>query len=310
MRWTRFQIGLLVGGFVVMTVLWGGSFVAIDVGLADWPPLFFAGFRYLVAGVVILAYAVVFTQSWRPTSIPDAVGIGIAGVFIIAAYHGLLYIGELHISGAVAAIIVSLSPVLTAVIVSILYSERRITPIQAAGFLVGIGGVIAIADPSLNRLWSLELLGIGLVFFATFAFSLGGVLLKPIQHGLSMAALQSWAMVLGGALLLVGGLVRGESLTAIGWTPTAAGTFLYLTFGSGVVGFLLYFQLLELVNPTQLHLVGYLEPVVAAILGWLLLDYALAVNVVVGFGAIFLSFLLLEWRYLGRRLTHTINTTR
>lgn len=283
-----------VAGFLLVATLWGGSFVAIEAGLAYWPPLLFAGVRYGLAGALVLAYAALFTPSWLPRTGRDVAAIGIAGTFVIALYHGLLYVGQLHVSGAIAAILVSLSPVLTAAFAAAILPGERIGPLEVGGFLLGIVGVAVIADPDPGALASSKGIGIALILFGAIAFALGAVLLRPVRGTLPVAALQGWAMVGGAGLLIGGGAIRGESFAAVAWTPTAIWTLVYLTIGSGVIAFLIYFALLDRIGPTQLHLVGYVEPLTATAASWILLGTLVDSSAIVGFVAILAGFVVLE----------------
>ena len=300
----------IVGAFVLLATLWGTSFVAIEAGLAYFPPLLFAGIRYAIAGVVVLGYAALVSDRWIPRDRDEWLGVAVAGTFVIAAYHGLLYIGEIHVSGAVAAVIVSLSPVLTATFAAVLLPGDRLGPFEVGGFGLGIVGVLVIADPVGTGLGSSILLGTALVFAGTVAFSLGAVLLRPLRTEFPIAALQGWAMVLGAGMLFVGAGALGESPAAIVWNTTAVASLAYLTVLSGVIAFLIYFALLDAVGPTQLHLVGYAEPVVAAVGSWALLGSLIEAEAIVGFVAILAGFLALERHeiaaYVGLDAGHSI----
>jgi drug/metabolite transporter (DMT)-like permease len=284
----------VIAAFLLLATLWGTSFVAIEAGLHYFPPLLFAGVRYAIAGVVVLGYAVLVADRWIPRDRDEWLGVAVAGAFVIAAYHGLLYVGELHISGAVAAVIVSLSPVLTATFAAALLPSQRIGPFEIGGFALGILGVIVIADPMSAGLGSSVLLGVALAFAGAVAFSLGAVLLRPLRTDFPIAALQGWAMVLGAGMLFVGAGLLGESPAAIVWNATSIASLTYLTALSGVVAFLIYFALLDTVGPTQLHLVGYAEPVVAAVGSWALLGSLIGAEAIVGFVAILAGFVVLE----------------
>ncbi|WP_050032597.1 DMT family transporter [Halorubrum halophilum] len=284
----------IVAAFVLLAVLWGTSFVAIEAGLHYFPPLLFAGVRYAVAGAIVLGVAVVMSGRTVPRGRDEWLGVAVAGVFVIAAYHGLLYVAELHISGGVAAVVVSLAPVLTATLAALLLPNERLGPFEIGGFALGILGVIVIADPMEAGLGSSALLGVALAFAGAVAFSLGAVLLRPLRTDLPIAALQGWAMVSGAGMLFVGAALLGESPAAIVWNATSIMSLSYLTLLSGVVAFLIYFALLDEVGPTQLHLVGYAEPVVAAVGSWVLLGSLIEAEALLGFVAILAGFLVLE----------------
>ncbi|MFO8115027.1 MAG: DMT family transporter [Halorubrum sp.] len=284
----------VVAAFVLLAILWGTSFVAIEAGLHYFPPLLFAGVRYAVAGAIVLGVAAVAPGRTVPRGRDEWLGVAVAGTFVIAAYHGLLYVGELYVSGAVAAVIVSLSPVLTAVFAALLLPNGRLGPVEIGGFALGILGVVVIADPAAAGLGSTALLGVALAFGGAVAFSLGAVLLRPLRTDLPIAALQGWAMVLGAGLLFVGSALFGESPSAIEWNRTAIVSLAYLTLLSGVLAFLIYFALLDAVGPAQLHLVGYAEPVVAAVGSWVIFGSLIEAEAIVGFVAILAGFLALE----------------
>ncbi|WP_418280057.1 DMT family transporter [Halorubrum sp. DTA98] len=300
----------VAGAFLLLATLWGTSFVAIEAGLAYFPPLLFAGVRYAIAGAIVLAYATVVSDRWLPRDRHEWLGIVVAGTFVIAAYHGLLYVGELYVPGAVAAVVVSLAPVLTAAFAAVLLPNERLGPFEIAGFALGLVGVVVIADPTGagvaadgDGLLSPELIGVGLTFLSAVAFSIGAVLLRPLRTDLPIAALQGWAMLLGAGLLFVGAGVFGESPGAIVWNATSIVSLAYLTVLSGVVAFLIYFALLDAVGPTQLHLVGYVEPMVAAIGSWVLLGHLIEGEAIVGFVAILAGFAALERREIAAYVT-------
>lgn len=284
----------IVGAFLLLATLWGTSFVAIEAGLHYFPPLLFAGVRYVVAGAVVLAYAAVAADRWLPRGRDEWLGVVVAGTFVIAAYHGFLYLGEMRVSGAVAAVVVSLAPVLTAVFAAVLLPNERLGPVEIGGFALGIVGVVVIADPAASGLGSAAVVGVALAFAGAAAFSLGAVLLRPLRTDLPVAALQGWAMVIGAGQLLVAAVAIGESPAAIVWNQTSIASLAYLTLLSGVVAFLLYFALLDAVGPSQLHLVGYAEPVVAAVGSWALLGHLVDAEALIGFVAILAGFLVLE----------------
>lgn len=283
--------------FVLLATLWGGSFPAIEVGLHYFPPLLFAGVRYSVAGAILLGYAAVAAPRFWPADRAEWLSVGVVGAFIIAGHHAFVYLGEQYVSGAIAAVVISLTPVLTAAIAAVVLDER-LTPVKVAGFALGIVGVAVVADFDPANALSTSVVGVGLVFLATICFALGSVLTRPLRTDLPLASMQGWAMVSGSAMLLAVGALRGESAAAIHWTPTAVATLAYLTLLSGVVAFGIYFALLDRVGPTQLNLIGYLEPVVATLVGWLVLGELVNSTTAAGFAAIFVGFALVKRRAL------------
>ncbi|MFC6834913.1 DMT family transporter [Halomarina ordinaria] len=280
--------------FALLAAFWGTSFVAIEIGLEHFPPLLFAGLRYVVAGGIILGYAVLTADRLLPATRGDWAAVGVVGAFIIAGYHGLLYLGELYVSGAVASVVISLSPVLTAVFASVLLADDYLGPVEAGGLAFGLLGVVVVAAPTPGAVAGTNLLGVGLVFLGGACFALGAVLTRPVQSTMPLSSLEGWGMVVGSALLFAGADLRGESLAAIDWSGPALPALVYLTLVSGVVAFLIYFTLLDRVGPTEINLIGYVEPAVAALVSWAVLGHLVDATTLAGFVAIFVGFALIK----------------
>lgn len=265
--------------FVVLATLWGGSFVAIEAGVAELPPLLFAAVRYDLAGVLVLAWVAVRGQ-WLPRTRHDWLAVALVGSLLIAGHHALLYVGQTTVPGAVAAAIVALVPVLTALFAAALLNDERLHPAGYGGVVLGFLGVLVITAPGSTG--GVPAGGVALVFGAAALFALGSVLLRRLRPLLSLGALQGWGMVLGAVVLHGGSLLSGEPqrLTA---SPTVLAALAFLVVGPGVVAFLLYFRLLGSIGATQTSLVGYVEPVAAATLAWGLFGYVPSLDAVTGF---------------------------
>lgn len=308
----------LAVAFLTLGTLWGSSFVAIDIGLPYFPPLQFAALRFLIAGLVILGYARYSTPRWRPRTRNEWTLAGVAGIFLIGGHHAFLYLGQQHVSGAIAAIVVSLGPVLTALF-AVAILDTRLSAMDGFGFVFGLFGVVLVAQPGIAEGSSLPLVdrlaaldpsallagdttGITLVFLAAASFALGGVLTRTIETTLPMRTVQAWAMLIGSALLFLVGGARGESLAAIRLTPAAGLSLVYLGLVTGAGAFLIYFTLLDRLGPAQVNLIGYVEPAAATVLSWLVLGQLIDSMTALGFAAIIVGFVCIQRRSLSALL--------
>ncbi|NUB92117.1 EamA family transporter [Haloterrigena sp. SYSU A121-1] len=294
--------------FSMLALCWGTSFVAIEVGLEHVPPLLFAGLRYAVAGAIVFGYATVVTDRTRPRSRAEWLAVSVAGVFVIALYHGLLYLGELHVSGAVAATLVSTAPILTAAFAGLVLPEERLSLGGVVGFVLGLVGVIAVVQPSPGSLGDDVTVGAALVFASAVAFALGSVFVRPIDSELPLETLQAWSMLVGGAVLLGWAALRGESVATIDPTLSALVSYGYLTLVSGVFAFLLYFELLDQSGATQVSLVSYAEPVVAMGVSWIALGYVVDSVMLLGLVTILAGFAIIKRGALRALLRSALET--
>ncbi len=283
----RFRNAIL---FVVLATLWGSAFTAIKAGLEFFPPVLFAAFRYDAAGVLMLAFAVVATDQWRPRSRADWLAVVASGVFMIAGYHAFLFVGEQETTSAAAAIIVSLSPILTTAFARAFLPAERLTTVGLIGLFVGFAGVIVLSEPDPDNLLDSRTLAMGLIFLAAAAFALGSVFTRRIDHALPIETMEAWAMLLGALVMHLASIGLGESFAAVEWTLEGLVALGYLVVMASAVGFLIYFDLLERLGPIEINLVSYAAPVAAAVTGLVVLGEQPTIAMAAGFVLILIGF--------------------
>lgn len=276
--------------------MWGLSFPAISVGLEYLPPLLFAAFRYDVAAVLLLGYAVVATDTWRPRERNDLEAILGGGVFLIAG-NGLLFIGQQTVPSGVAAILQALVPILTALWTLFILGER-LSPLGAIGVALGFLGVGLIVQPDPNNLLAGDTVGRLIIVGQVCLVSLGGVLIQRAGPTMERVAMTGWSMLVGGLLLHALSLLARETASASALEPTAVGAVVYLGVFSTALAFLIYFTILGEHGAFEASLVAYLVPVVATVAGVFLLGEAIGLFSVVGFAIVFVGFGLLKRRSL------------
>ncbi|MFB6218446.1 MAG: DMT family transporter [Halobacteriaceae archaeon] len=282
------------GLFVVLAAAWGTAFTAIKAGLAFFPPVLFAAIRYDLAGLLMVGYAAYATDRWRPRRRAEWLSVGIGGTLMIGAYHAFLFVGEQGTTSAAAAIVVSLSPILTTGFARALLPDERLGPAGVAGLVVGVAGVVVLSDPDPGNLVDARTASLGLVFVAVAAFALGSVLARRVEDGVPVETMEAWSMLLGAGLLHAASAALGESPAAVRWTAEAALALGYLVVVASALGFLIYFALLDRLGPIEINLVSYAAPVAAAVTGVVFLGETPTLSTVLGFAVITAGFALLK----------------
>ena len=287
--------------FALLALLWGGSFVAIKVGLGALPPLFFAATRFDIGAVALVcALVLVGDDDLRPSGAGDRDAILAGGVLIVALNNGLLFLGQRYVSPGVGAIVYALNPVLTPVFAWLLL-DQRLTPADAAGFLLALVGVGLVARPSPGDL-SGATAGAALLLGAAATVALGGVVAERIESRRSSRVITAWSMVLGALLLHAASLARGESLAGVRPTATTVAAMLYTGVLATGLAYPIYFALIGRIGSVEANLIAYVVPIVASLAGWLLLDEAITPPAAVGFLVIVAGFALIEREALAKRL--------
>lgn len=290
-------------GFLSLAVIWGSAFVAIEIGLTSLPPVLFAAVRYDIAAVVMLAYAAYATDDPIPRGRAAWLVVAVGASLLIAAYHVFLFVGQQHTTAAAAAIVVSLSPMLTTGFARALVPSDALSATGVVGLAIGLVGVAFVVRPDRGGVGSAETVGGVLVFCGAAAFAFGSVLTRRIDADLSIETMQAWSM-LGGALLMhLVSLAIGERFVPADWTtPEAVGAVVYLSVVASALGFLLYFDLLARLGAVEINMVSYAVPPVTAVVGWLALGQGVGPSTAFGFGCIVVGFVLVKRRALREEL--------
>ncbi|MFB6224576.1 MAG: DMT family transporter [Haloarcula sp.] len=291
--------------FVLLAALFGGSFVAIKTGLRELPPVLFAGLRFDLAAVALLAY-VAFSlprSAWLPRTRGDLLGIGVAALFLIVLNNGLLFLGQGTTTPAVASVMYGLNPILAPVFAWWLLGDR-LSWVGALGIVVALAGVVIIVQPTPSTLADASAVGQLLVLGAAAAVALGSVLLRRVSPRMDSAPLTAWAMAAGAVMLHASSLAIGEPAeSVVGIGPETILSILAVGLPSTAVAYAIYFSLIDRVGPVRANLVAYVVPVFAALMGWLVLGAAVSVWTAVGFLVVVAGFALIERQKLSAEVS-------
>jgi O-acetylserine/cysteine efflux transporter len=238
---------------VAVPLLWGYQFVAIKVGVSEFPPLFFLTLRFLAIALLLIPFV------RRPTR--QQIGpIAAISVFLGGLNFGLFYVGLGLGSGSLSAVAYQLATPFTVLLAWPLLAERP-SLTTSAGVLLAFGGVVALAaGPGLSA----NAIPLLLVVGAAFAFAMSNVLTKrygPFDPLMLMgwSSLLTVPQVLLMSLLLEHGQIASlVGANEIGWLALA-----YTIFIGGIVGFGLWFWLIARCSMGRIAPYGLLLPVFA-----------------------------------------------
>ncbi len=255
----------------IAPALWGTTYLVTTELLPPQRPLLAAFIRALPAGLLLVALTRRLPQGiwwWRAI---------VLGALNIGAFNALLFIGAYRLPGGVAATVGALQPLLVALLSAGLLSERLTvkTMLTAIAGVAGVSLLVLRADARLDMWGVIAALG-GAVVMAT-----GVVLSKRWTSPAPLLATTGWQLVAGGLLLMpVAWIVEG-ALPASFTVGNVAG-YAYLTIFGSAVAYALWFRGLRGLSPTNVTFLGLLSPVVATLLGRLVLDQRLSPLQIVG----------------------------
>jgi drug/metabolite transporter (DMT)-like permease len=262
---TQIPFALRVAAFCL---LWSSAFSAAKIALADCPPLLLLTARFLIAGAVMLGAAAVSGASWRKLARRDLIALAGLGIANNALYLGLNYIGMRSISSGLSALIVSMNPVLTALIATMVLDERM-TWRKAAGLLLGVGGIAFIVE---SRIAGGIDSPVGIMFTIGALISMvGGTILFKYLAPNGGLWIGNGVQNLAGGLVLMPFAFGLESVGDVTPTWTLAISLAYSALLVSVVGYLLWFHLLTTSGATAASAYHFMMPPLGMLFGWLLL---------------------------------------
>lgn len=260
-------------------LIWGTTYLAIRIGVQYFPPLLFVVIRQLLSGFVLGSLTMVFAKTQWP-SFENIKRQAIAGFFMITLGNGLVSYAEVNIPSGVAAILCSLMPVTTIVINLFLNKEERPNPLIIFGVLLGLTGIVMIFREHLADFSRPEyLIGIFLILIGVVAWAGGSVWLKKTNSEGNLFLNTALQMFFGG-IWTIPGVFLFDDLSNIHFSTESFLAMIYLIVFGSVIAYACYSYALRKLPMTILSLYAYVNPVVAVILGWLILDEKL--NLMIG----------------------------
>jgi drug/metabolite transporter (DMT)-like permease len=256
----------------VICLLWGTTFLAIRIGVMDIPPFLFAAMRMGIAGVLLISFMIFVAKVQLPSK-EVIFGHALAGFAMFTLGNGLITLAEVHISSGVTAIICSMIPIwVTLINLGTSEDERPTFPVFL-GLAIGLSGIVLMFGENLgefsnpNYLWSLVL-----IFVANMGWSFGSVWVKRKSANSNTntymnAGLQ---MFFGGVFLFLASFVFDDYST-LNWTSASVWSLIYLIVFGSLIAYACFTYAVKKLPITIVSLYAYINPIVAVLLGTLIL---------------------------------------
>jgi drug/metabolite transporter (DMT)-like permease len=250
-------------------LVWGSSFVFTKIAVENLPPALFAGIRFVTAGVLLALIAEFYGDSRLPTKLIEWRHVTVAGFFMIFISNGLNTWSMQYLPSNEAALLNGTSAFWIAGLGVFGRRGHPLTRSAMLGLVTGFIGAMLMLVPKgpIFSKGSLAQLG---VLTACASWSLGTLYYRNITTNLSSMMFMALQMLMGGLMLLILALARGDSMH---WPPSTPGliSLCYLTFLSSGLAYTAYGWLTMNTTPTIISTYSYVNPAIAALLGWLVL---------------------------------------
>jgi drug/metabolite transporter (DMT)-like permease len=277
--------------YILVCLLWGSTYLAIRIGVGEFPPFVFAGMRFLIAGAIMLVYSLL-KGIQIPKKPVDILKISAVGLFLLWGGNGCVVFAETWVSSGMASLLVSTVPLFMVLIELALRLNTKISIKTWIGLLIGFGGVATLVLLNSN-VESIDLKGALMLLFGSFMWACGSVYSKTFKAEGSVVAHIAIQMLAGGLGLSITGALLGE-IPKIHITAVGIGALSYLIILGSIVGYSCYIYILKKWPIAKAGTYAYVNPVVAVFLGFMVLSEPISVSIVASALVILLGVVLVQ----------------
>lgn len=273
--------------WATICIVWGTTYLAIRIGVSELPPMLFAGFRWLVAG--LLMTILLNLRGYTLPKLNDLKHLTIVGILLIGIANGLVVVAEQWLPSGLTALILSSLPFWVVGLESLLPKGPKINWLIISGLFLGTSGVVLIFAKDLNVALELNTFLGGLCLLgAVVSWSVGSIYWKYKPTNVRPLMGASVQMLIAGILQTILGFILGEqssfTLTQNGFLALG-----YLILFGSILGYASYIYSVTNLPLSLVSTYAYINPVIAIILGWYFLDEPLTVTVFFAAGLILIG---------------------
>lgn len=267
--------------FLLLTLIWGSTWLFVKIGLAVLPPFTFAGLRFGAAALLLWAIALL-----RKSKIPHTwaewrviVWIGITGMSIT---YGLIFWGGKYISSGLSAVLQAMIPAFGLVLAHYFLPGEKITLRKALGVLTGIVGVALIFSHQFQLAGKMALAGSAALLLSALMVAITNIIVKAQARAIDPIVMAAGQMTVGVIPLFIVGAIYEGSPLHFAWNRAAALSLLYLVPIGSTLPFILFYWLIRQMDVTKTMLISLLTPVIAVALGMITLGERVTWQIAVG----------------------------
>jgi len=261
--------------------IWGSTWLVILLGMAGVSPFLGASLRFVVAVAVLLVVAAVWRRPF-PRGRTELGLVALVGVVLFGADYGLIYWGEANgVPSGVSAVLFATLPLQTALVAHVLIPNERLTVLKVVGIFAGLGGLVLIFGGQLASVGPAIAVPMAAIVIASTCAAVSSVAVKRWGHGVDPVTFNAEAMAIGAVVLAAVSVLAGEPLAWPAW-PAGVLSILYLAIFGSVITFVVYLSLLKKIEVSAMSFIAMITPIVALVLGFVVLDETVGMLAVVG----------------------------
>jgi len=272
--------------WLVVCLVWGTTYLAIRLAIESLPPLLMAGARWVVAGGLLIAFFRVRGDRLPPRAAWPS--LWVRGFLLISLGNGAVVWAELTVPSGLTSVLVALAPFWMVGVEAMRADRERLPARHLWGLVVGFIGIVLLVGPQIDFGGHGFLGGVIATQLACFGWAVGSMYARRRSDQENVLTAAAFEMLFGGLALLAVGVALDEWMAVV-INPRTGGALLYLIVIGSIVGFSAFAYALKHLPVATVSLYAYVNPVIAVILGALVLQEPFTVRMMLAAALIFVG---------------------
>lgn len=275
----------MVLAFFAIYFLWGTTFLAIRIAVEELPPLFAAGVRFFVAGLLLFGFMLAKRETkpsarqWR--------NLLVLSLLMFVAEYGPLFWAEKYVPSGIVSVLAAMIPIITLVMEMLIFRQQKWLLSLAAATMLGFAGVGVLLLPGGPQ--HFPVVPCLAILCGCTTWSLGTVLSRSMDLPQARPVTAGATMMLGGGMLLLLSAGFGEMHPMPHVSLRAAMALLYLIVFGSLLAFTAFVWLLAHMPATRVASHAYVNPIVAVALGYFLAGEPVTMRTLAGTALVLIS---------------------
>jgi drug/metabolite transporter (DMT)-like permease len=252
-------------------VIWGTTYLGLRIGVTQFPPFLFSFLRFISAGTLLAGFMLTVGKvPWPSREV--LFNQSLCGLLMVTLGISVVGWAEVYISSGLAAIICSCMPIWALLINVLIIKDEQPNWIIILGLAAGITGIVIIFGEHINEFTQTNYTqAIVATFLANLSWAAGSIWIKK-KSGHGNPFLNAGLQMLAGAVFLVPLTLLFDDYSRVQWSASLLYTLAYMSLIGSVAAYACYSYAIKHLPMTIVSMYAYINPVVAVILGWLILD--------------------------------------
>jgi|TARA_B110000971_G_C20035968_1_gene514167 drug/metabolite transporter (DMT)-like permease len=266
---------LIILAFIAIYVIWGSTYLFNKIAVTALPPFFLASIRFILAGLLIMIIAKFLKFNTSITK-KQFINSLIAGFLFLVYGNGVFVWALKYVDSGFAALLASTQPLFVLLLLRLI-DRKPMQKESIIGISLGLIGMYLLVSQKEIATAEGSILGVFMIFTCVLSWSYGSIFVSKADLPKNFFVSTGYQMLTAGTILFIGSLIFKETwVSPFDWSLEVCLSMLFLIFFGGIVAFTSFNYLLKSVSTEKVATSAYVNPIIAMLLGWYVLNESLS----------------------------------